>query len=343
MPMKKIFTLIISLISVQCYAQDYTFSQFYEQPILRNPALAGVFTGDIRISGINRNQWQSVTVPYKTTALSVEYKVPIGNSHDYVTFGLQGLMDKAGDLDLTRTAVFPVINFHKSLNPDRDDYLSISFMPGYISSKFDPSKMKSEDQYVNGGYSPSNPTAQTFDRTSYSYFDMSTGLSYSSSFGTDSRYYFGAALFHVNKPKRSYFNDNDIETFKSKLVLNAGLVTPVTETSRIIAFFDFYNQGKHQQIFGGALYHFDVAAAYDDDDNNKVSFGAGVFMRHGDAAVPVVRLDYKKLTFGLSYDANISTLHVGSQYRGGFEFTMSYRGFIKSNNSTVDAVRCARF
>ena len=30
-------------------AQDIHFSQFFETPLLRNPALAGIFTGDIRL------------------------------------------------------------------------------------------------------------------------------------------------------------------------------------------------------------------------------------------------------------------------------------------------------
>jgi hypothetical protein len=43
--------------------QDLHFSQFYEFPLLRNPALAGIFNGNFRFTGAYRNQWQSVTVP----------------------------------------------------------------------------------------------------------------------------------------------------------------------------------------------------------------------------------------------------------------------------------------
>ena len=32
------------------------------------------FAGDIRITGAYRNQWQSVTVPYRTFALGGEFK-----------------------------------------------------------------------------------------------------------------------------------------------------------------------------------------------------------------------------------------------------------------------------
>jgi hypothetical protein len=44
-------------------AQDIHFSQFFEAPLLRNPSLAGIFTGDLRVQGVYRTQWGSVTVP----------------------------------------------------------------------------------------------------------------------------------------------------------------------------------------------------------------------------------------------------------------------------------------
>ena len=55
-----------------CHAQDIHFSQFFETPLLRNPALAGIFSGDLRIQAVYRNQWNSVTVPYQTTSLNGE-------------------------------------------------------------------------------------------------------------------------------------------------------------------------------------------------------------------------------------------------------------------------------
>ena len=47
-------------------AQDIHFSQFFEAPLLRNPSLAGIFTGDIRVQAVFRDQWTSVTNAYKT-------------------------------------------------------------------------------------------------------------------------------------------------------------------------------------------------------------------------------------------------------------------------------------
>src|ERR1700733_7808210 len=67
-----------------CFSQDIHFSQFFETPLLRNPALAGIFSGDLRIQGVYRTQWNSITVPYQTASLNGEYKQPIGHSDDYI-------------------------------------------------------------------------------------------------------------------------------------------------------------------------------------------------------------------------------------------------------------------
>ena len=70
-------------------AQDIHFSQIFETPLLRNPALAGLFSGDIRVQTVYRSQWNSVTNAYSTSSANVEYKLPVGTSTDYVTIGGQ--------------------------------------------------------------------------------------------------------------------------------------------------------------------------------------------------------------------------------------------------------------
>jgi Type IX secretion system membrane protein PorP/SprF len=77
-------------------AQGIHLSQFFETPLLRNPALAGVFTGDIRLQGVYRNQWASVAYPYKTSVFNGEYKLGVGNADDFMTIGLSTFYDVAG-------------------------------------------------------------------------------------------------------------------------------------------------------------------------------------------------------------------------------------------------------
>src|SRR6188768_749359 len=79
---KTILNLLVLFLafSQNASSQDIHFSQIFETPLLRNPALAGLFTGDVRIQSVYRNQWNSVTVPYQTTSLSGEFKRNIGKA-----------------------------------------------------------------------------------------------------------------------------------------------------------------------------------------------------------------------------------------------------------------------
>jgi len=125
----------------ESYAQDLHFSQFFEAPLLRNPALAGIFTGDYRIQGVYRDQWNSFTNAYKTGSFNAEYKLPVGRTDDYLTIGLQVLYDKAGSAGLTSTQVFPALNYSKSLSNTHSSYLSLGFMGGYVEKRIDISKI----------------------------------------------------------------------------------------------------------------------------------------------------------------------------------------------------------
>src|SRR3954466_2683176 len=99
---RRIVVLLMALASMQAtVAQDIHFSQFFQAPLLRNPSLAGIYTGDIRVQAVYRSQWNSVTDAYKTASLEAEYKMPVGRLNDYVTMGMQLLYDKAGTIGWT--------------------------------------------------------------------------------------------------------------------------------------------------------------------------------------------------------------------------------------------------
>src|SRR5882762_614394 len=120
--------IFLLLAGTQACSQDVHFSQFFETPLLRNPSLAGIFTGDYRVQGVYRNQWSRVTDGYRTGSFNGEYKTKTGAGNNYFTVGLQVLSDNSGTAGLATTEVLPAFNYHKSLSDERNSYLSIGFM-----------------------------------------------------------------------------------------------------------------------------------------------------------------------------------------------------------------------
>ena len=339
--MKKSFypgILFISFFFLQIVAkgQDIHFSQFFETPLLRNPALAGIFKGDYRFQAVYRDQWRSVTDGYKTASLNGEYKMPIGKLDDFITLGGQILFDRAGTAALTQTSIQPVINYHKSLSAEKNRYLSLGFMGGVVNRNFDRSKITTDGTY-NGG-DPDEPTVSP----NYTYLDGSVGLSYNSNLtaSPEDNYYLGIAYHHFTKPKNSFFRDPSIELFP-KWVASAGFRFGVTEFSYVTIQADHSIQNDYQETIFGAMYGLKLGAEI---ENPEYVVHGGLFLRWSDALIPVIKVDYSGFSFAFSYDVNISRLKPASLGRGGYEISLSYIGFSKNrNNSSLDAVRCPKF
>ena len=106
----KLFTLFFIglslLLAPQLIAQDLHFSQFYHSPLNINPALTGVFKGDLRFAGNYRRQWQSVPIPYLTFSAAFDMKYfhrKLGNG--FFAGGFIFDHDKSGDAEMRYTQI----------------------------------------------------------------------------------------------------------------------------------------------------------------------------------------------------------------------------------------------
>ncbi|MDI9358274.1 MAG: PorP/SprF family type IX secretion system membrane protein [Phycisphaerales bacterium] len=337
------------------FGQDFTFSQFYQTPLLRNPALSGIFTGDIRAIGVFRNQWQSVTVPFKTGAGSVEAKFPIKRWNDWITIGFQATYDRAGDLNLSRTQLLPAFNYHKSFSRYRETYLSAGIIGGIVSSTFDPTKVRTDIQYQNGGsYDPNiNPSLAVIN-TGNNYFDVGVGLSFTSLIFRATHVYIGSAVYHINTPKIAFDKSSANATILGrKWVGNIGVNTNIGTRNSIEFYLDYAYQSGNQQLYLGSIYNFHFATGssfYDSygyagrsGEGNDKTFYFGCLYRLNDAIIPVVGIKAFNLNLGVSYDINVSKLVQSSKYRGGWELTLAYIVRLKHRAEMLSELACPRF
>jgi type IX secretion system PorP/SprF family membrane protein len=332
--------LLFSLISNYALSQDMHFSQFFEAPLLRNPSLAGIFTGDIRVQMVYRNQWNSFTNAYKTGSFNAEYKLPVGKGDDFLTAGMQILYDKAGTVGLTTTHLLPAINYHKSLNSNKTTYLSFGFMGGLVEKSIDRSKITTNSQYDGLAYNPALADGETFSAAKYDYFDGSFGASFNSTFGANhlNTYFIGIAYHHFNRPRNSFYRTVDA-ALNPKYVVSGGMKFIIDDKTFFTLQADQSIQGSFNETIGGALYSIKIG---EPDEPNYI-LHAGAFLRWKDALIPVIKLDYNPFSIALSYDVNVSQLKTVSQGRGGVELSISYIGFLDRNNSTRDKVLCPHF
>jgi type IX secretion system PorP/SprF family membrane protein len=337
--MKRVCIFFVTLISFcSAYAQDINFSQFQEIPILRNPALTGIFNGDIRFVAGYRNQWLTVPVNFNTMAASLEYKKQIGLS-SYWSFGFQFTNDVAGDGRLGKSQFLPSFAYHQLLSVDYNLFLSGGIMGGLATQRFDPTRLRFGDQFVGGAYSASNPTNATFSNTAINYRDVSVGLSLSGEAGGayPYKYNIGASYYHFNDPKVAFSALNDIR-LNRKFALNGSISFSTSEYGdRLVFYGDYFMQGGNRQFQGGALYR---KMIYEEYDRENIAFSFGCFYRWNDAVIPILKYQHENWTLGASYDVNVSKLIRASRTVGAFELTLSYKDFLNMFDAERNKVGC---
>jgi type IX secretion system PorP/SprF family membrane protein len=342
--MKKLLTITAALLlsGGALRAQDIHFSQFYENSILRNPGLTGIFSGDYK-AGVNyRTQWGSIANPFQTVIASYESRILVNKElHDYLSYGLCVSYDHAGSIDFNSIQVTPALNYNKSLYDRHQSYLSVGFAGSYIQRSVDPSKMTLDNQWVNGGYINTAPTGENMTFQKITHYDVSAGVSFNSAAGANNEviYYIGGAAYHIMRPRESFNPNEAFIRLNPKYTGSAGLSARLTPSFGLSVMANYTNQNPYvETMFGGlASYRHTMG------ENRSFAIYAGCFVRVNDAIIPTIKVDYNKYSFTASYDVTTSSLKPSLSSQGGYEFSVYIRGKRARNADQLDQVNCPRF
>lgn len=340
--MRKCWWIILLLcLCENNFAQDVHFSQFYEAPLVRNPALAGIFDGDFRLQGVYRDQWNNITNAYRTGSFNGEYKLPIGKGNDFMTLAIQALFDKAGTAGLTQTHLLPAFNYHKSLSDQRSLFLSLGMSGGMINKRIDMTRITTDEQWGGGGYDPSLPTGEMGLYPNFTNWDANVGLSINGAWGRDeiNRFFVGVAYHHLNRPKNSFYRNAAIE-LSPKYVISGGLNVELNYNNSFIFQTDYSIQGNFKQLLIGGTF---VHTLDPENEDPEFKLAGGLYYRSDDAIIPVIQVYKKPLKFSFSYDLNISQLKTVSQGRGGFELSVVYIGWLSHLGRSGNTILCPKF
>ncbi len=133
-------------------AQDLHFSQYFNAPLLVNPANTGFNPDyDYRIGGNFRNQWAGViNNPYKTMSLWGDVQL-FNNRFENGWVGLGGNLyrDEAGSGSLTSTQGYVSAAYHQLLG--YSSLLSFGANIGFVNKRIDINKLSFDNQW-NGKF-----------------------------------------------------------------------------------------------------------------------------------------------------------------------------------------------
>ena len=343
--MKKYLFLLGSTLVFEsaAFSQDLHFSQYNENPSLINPALTGS-AYVMRASVIYKDQWKSVTVPYKTYGASYEMKFKASNwdkvdqfatrtfkkSFSRLAGGLSFYSDKAGDGNMgTNQVNFSLASFIKT---GAASSLSLGMQAGLVQKTVDYSKFVFSNQYNGTGYDPNQPNGEHYGAQSFSYPDFAAGLNWhyareESSIGENDQIKadIGFAMFHINKPKQKFLLGTNEKLF-SKYNVHGQLLMGIHNSNVALnPSFLCEFQGPSKEIIGGLM----VKYYFKDDSKytgyiRRSSLGIGAYYRYQDAFIINLMLELGQYAIGFSYDLNTSALTKVSTLRGGPEVTLRF-------------------
>jgi len=346
--MKRIFSKVLAglLVGVSLHgsAQDIHYSQFYENALLRNPALTGIFTGDYKIGMDYRSQWAAVSAhPYSTVMLSGETRVLVNREiNDYLSFGLATNFDKAGSINMTKTQVYPSIAYNKAIDDIYHTYLSVGLSGGINSMSVDQSKITTSNQYVNGYFDPHNSTGENATFKNFNHYDMGAGVSLNSSLDQDGifNYYLGASAYHINSPTNEFAGTGDPVSRPIKWQFNAGFHSSFSEQFGVTFHGNYSYQHPYTEVIVGGFFTW-RSVPVGLPSVFAINFGA--FYRYKDAFIPMVRVDYKDVSIGFSHDATNSGLAASVAGTNATELTLYVKGNYLHRKNPRDPMFCPRF
>ncbi len=316
---KNIVLAFFLVLSFQLHAQDIHYSQFGRSPMNLNPALTGLFKGDLRFIGNYRSQWNKVPVNYMTFSGGVDKKFINSNlKNSLFAAGLYLNHDEAGDLKLSNTGVHLSGSFTRRLSEKH--YLTAGVQIGGAQRRFDVSALRVDSQYDGDAFNGSLSSQENFENSSVLYPDLSGGINYRFQ-NVDNRMKldFGASIYHVNTPNRSFFrgSENNLDRRLSVYGMTTFGVTEIFDFG-VQAIGQF--QGPHQEILIGGMGKIHLNKKRDEE----LAFGLSLSYRLGDAWAPSVMVDYRMWSFGFSYDITTTPFSFTSYRNGGPEFSAIY-------------------
>ena len=315
--------LLVCLFPAALCAQDPHWSMIQWNPLYLNPAFSGFAKKANRITGIYRDQWRSVPVPYSTTHAAYDRRV-IFNEEKGIRFGIgvQFHYDKAGDGALSSYRPGVSAAFGKYFHNNKQ-LLHVGINGAYVVRQLDFNKLTFDSQFDGIAYDPTKSPEEQFSDNSDGYFDLGVGLNFNSALKEMGNIDVGVSAFNLTSPSYTFltaaesevsprimaYTKADIFLGKSAWEFNPGVF--------------YQQQQKARETLVQTLFSVKFGDSTPDQGNAyKLTFGPGY--RWDDAVVGYIGLGWNDLRVAFAFDGNVSDLNTATGGQGAYELTVNY-------------------
>ncbi len=327
--MKKIIILIIVSVICTSYTstgQDLMFSQFFNTPLLVNPAQTGLDDNFGRVEINYRNQWGSIMEhPFETFSLELEMKVNEGSHKaEPLVIGVLLMRDKAGASGFSTTNGMLSLRYMQQLNKH-------NFLGGGIQAGLGQCNLNYDNLFWGSQY---NPATNSFDaalgtlephlNNSFNFFNVAGGLLYN--YRTQNFRPFinqgfqlevGASLNSRFMPQNSFYNYDDADIYTRFVVHTAAFIGTQQKKLALIPRIIYVHLNPVESIIAGTSLRYKA-------QEDGAAFNIGFYYRLDDVFIPCVGLEFNNLRLNMAYDFNAGDLGKHVNQAGGIEINLSY-------------------
>lgn len=329
---KTFFGIILFFLTLQASSQVLHYSQYFNAPLLINPANTG-FNPDYsyRVGGNYRSQYANIGLPYNTMSIWGDARV-LEDRFENGWLGIGGsiIKDVAGAGSLSSTAAYGSIAYHQMLG--YNSLLSGGFALGYVQKRIDISKLSSDNQWNGNFIDITIPSNEPYAYNAVGFLDLNMGLNYAY-FASDNVYLnAGVSINHVNRPQESFFSssvvDNRLErrynvfANASIKIENLWIVNPNIYVSKMGA--------SWETVIG-------VNANRNLSGDGYQQLIVGLYYRNHDALIPMMGYQVNDLKVTFNYDATVSTLGSSNGTKGAYEISIVKSGIF---TTSTNAIKC---
>ena len=314
------FFIFMILPPARLFAQDIHFAQYMYSALNQNPANTGLFDGDYRFAASHREQWNSVSVPYKTFSAAFDMNLEkLSSVKNRINAGLLLNSDKAGDSEFGTLDGEFSLTWMRLAGSDSRHVFSAGLQTGMIQRSIRYNRLTFDNQFNGDVFDPTIAPGENFEVSRFYYFTLNAGAAWQYRLNARTIIGTGFGLQHLNKPRQSFFREKSVR-LPMRLQANMHAVISLSDHISLLPDVALMKQGTFTELLGGSQLKFNLSSK----PGKQYALYLGLEGRFRDALIPMAGLDYNDLHLGFSYDVNTSGLKRASNGRGGLELALVY-------------------
>ena len=320
-------------------AQGMHFSQFYNAPMLLNPANTALLPDNDFRGGLQyRNQGTTIPIPYNTFSAFSDFGIGRAKwENSWLGMGVAFWRDVAGNGNLALTKIQGSIAYHVLTSETSSFSAGLSI--AHNQRSFDISKLTFDVQWDEFAFDRSAPNLEGSPNQKTSFTDIGAGINFAI-YNNDNLYVkTSLGLMNMNRPVETFYGQSN----RIGMRPNASIDVIYKASARIIINPAVYyaRQKKASQLIIGSLFNFNTSSDGTSLTSNEVILGT--FYRNNDALVAVAGYKFKNHRFMVNYDHTISKLNTANGGLGAFEFSYIIQGNYRKDDANRKIYGCPRF